>query len=284
MRPGLPVSVAAHAGLVAAAVVVLPRNLPPLPAAPVIPVTLIETGAVTSIAAQAPDAPEAALEEPAAEAQPEPEPAPALTPEPNPMPVAATPAPKARPEPRQATKAPPPPPSRSQAERRQPPQAAPEQARASASGLDLDRISALADQAETAAPRRAAQMTTAQGQPRRGERRAAVGLAGALTASDVDALRSQISRCWRAPADLADAQSLIVEVRIELDRDGALVRDPEVVRPGGLGSGDPRLRAAAESAVRAVRGCAPFDLSPEGYDAWRSVRFVFDPRLMAAAG
>jgi outer membrane biosynthesis protein TonB len=276
VRPGLPVSVVAHAGLVAAAVVALPRAVSPLPAAPVIPVTLIQTGPVTSIAAQEPEAPEAPAEEPAAEAQPEPEPAPALAPQPEAKPVAATPAPKAPPAPPQ-----PRPKAQPQAAPRPP---APAQPRTASTGLDLDRISALADQSETAAPRRAAQMTTAQGQPRRGERRAAVGLAGALTASDVDALRSQIARCWRAPADLADAERLIVEVRIELDRDGALVRAPEVVRPGVLGGADPQLRAAAESAVRAVRSCAPFDLSPEGYDAWRTVRFVFDPRLMAAAG
>ena len=38
--------------------------------------------------------------------------------------------------------------------------------------------------------------------------------------------------------------------------------------------------AAAESALRAVRGCQPFHLPPESYEGWRDIEWVFDPRQM----
>jgi outer membrane biosynthesis protein TonB len=45
-------------------------------------------------------------------------------------------------------------------------------------------------------------------------------------------------------------------------------------------SGNPAFQAAAESAVRAVRRCAPYSLPFEKYAAWQNVIVNFDPREM----
>jgi colicin import membrane protein len=52
---------------------------------------------------------------------------------------------------------------------------------------------------------------------------------------------------------------------------------PEVVA-GGAPSGPGRT--AAESAVRAVQKCAPFNLSADKYDTWAEIVVNFDPSDM----
>jgi hypothetical protein len=126
-------------------------------------------------------------------------------------------------------------------------------------------------------------MAAADAAPARSDRtRAAAGLGAALTASDADALRAQINACWRRPANAADADRLVVQVRIDLAPDGALAEEPRLVRPSGLAGADPALRVAAENAMRAVRQCAPFELPAARYESWRAVLFTFDPRQMAS--
>jgi hypothetical protein len=43
---------------------------------------------------------------------------------------------------------------------------------------------------------------------------------------------------------------------------------------------DPFFRAAADSALRAILRCQPFDLPVEHYDDWQTVTVDFDPRYM----
>jgi hypothetical protein len=45
-------------------------------------------------------------------------------------------------------------------------------------------------------------------------------------------------------------------------------------------SGNPFMRAAAESARRAIVTCAPYKLPPEKYSLWRDITIAFDPRQM----
>lgn len=317
-RTSLPVSLALHAGLGAAFLIVIPSPPIVVTPTPVLPVDLVTVDELTSLARTAPDAPDERPPSPSAEAQPEPEPLPTLEPDPEPETAQATPAP-APPEPQKA--APPPPPQKARAspppppapskkaEARPPPPAPPQKAaprppapaaaarartepappapptprREAAEGLDLDRISALADASAAPAPRRAPQMASADAAPARSDRsRAAAGLGAALTASDADALRAQINACWRRPANAAEAERLIVQVRIDLAPDGTLADEPKLVRPSSPPAGDPALRVAAENALRAIRQCAPFELPATRYESWRAVLFTFDPRQMAS--
>ncbi len=101
-----------------------------------------------------------------------------------------------------------------------------------------------------------------------------------LTMSELDAIRLQIQRCWSVPAGARDAENLIVKIRILLKPDGTLLGDPEIVdRVRMARPGEENFRAAAESAYRAVKLCAPLkNLPPKKYDLWRDIELTFNPR------
>lgn len=98
-----------------------------------------------------------------------------------------------------------------------------------------------------------------------------------LSQNEMDALRQRLSGCWNIPAGVDDAATLRVSIRFQLDRSGMLQGRPEVVA-GGAASGPGRT--AAESAVRAVQKCAPFNLPADKYDTWAEVVVNFDPSDM----
>jgi len=99
-----------------------------------------------------------------------------------------------------------------------------------------------------------------------------------LTRSEYDALRRQLNSCWRFDAGGKDAASLVVKIRIEVNRDRT-VRSAEIV-DASRANRDPYYRAAAESARRAVNNphCSPLLLPPNKYRVWRSITVTFDPR------
>jgi outer membrane biosynthesis protein TonB len=101
-----------------------------------------------------------------------------------------------------------------------------------------------------------------------------------LTITEEDALRRQIEQCWNPPVGARDAQNLIVEVIIDVNPDRT-VANAEIVDKGRYAS-DPFFRAAADSAVRAVRSpkCSPLELSVDKYEQWKRINFTFDPREM----
>ncbi|ODT29382.1 MAG: hypothetical protein ABS35_08595, partial [Kaistia sp. SCN 65-12] len=94
-----------------------------------------------------------------------------------------------------------------------------------------------------------------------------------LSQNEMDALRQKLGGCWSIPAGVDDAATLKVSVKFQLDRSGMLQGRPQVVA-GGAASGPGRT--AAESAVRAVQKCAPFNLPAEKYNTWAEVVVNFD--------
>jgi outer membrane biosynthesis protein TonB len=101
-----------------------------------------------------------------------------------------------------------------------------------------------------------------------------------LTITEEDALRRQIEQCWNPPVGARDAQSLIVEVTIDVNPDRT-VANAEVVDKMRYAS-DPFFRAAADAAMRAVRNpkCSPLELAVDKYQQWKRIDFTFDPRDM----
>ncbi len=98
-------------------------------------------------------------------------------------------------------------------------------------------------------------------------------------ASLEQAIHTQISRCWSAPVGASYAETLIVEIKIQLARDGSLLRPPEILNQSRLQS-DSFFRAAAEAARRAVQRCTPLDLPVADYDEWKDTKLNFDPSKM----
>ncbi len=255
MRFGWILSPAAHAGLIAGVLAWPSLFAPPLPElspdsaiVPVDVVTFADKSNVKAVGAVAPKS-----EEPP---QPEPEGAP------QPKEEAAAPEPEAL------------------AEADAPPVKKPEKKaeKPKRDKLDFDQLALLLDRSAPDAGQRRPQSSpdAAPGDtPRQ-----AFGGQEALTVSERDALRAQLRECWRSPVDMPNPERLIVRVRIELNRDGSLARQPQPVSPANPASADPPLRVAAENALRAVRVCAPFTLPPEKYERWREIIFTFDPREM----
>jgi hypothetical protein len=92
-----------------------------------------------------------------------------------------------------------------------------------------------------------------------------------LTAATTKRLVTQMQRCWSAPAYSPEA---VVKVRVRLAMDGSLLGNPEVLND----SGSRVFRAAADSAVQALRRCAPYRGPSGSYESWKELEITFDPR------
>lgn len=103
------------------------------------------------------------------------------------------------------------------------------------------------------------------------------GSAPRLSQNEIDALRARIQQCWNPPAGQADAKELVVQVRIQFNQDGSLAGEPRLLTRGA----STYQQVAGESALRAIRRCAPYTFLPIAkYDAWKDVEVTFDPRDM----
>jgi len=98
------------------------------------------------------------------------------------------------------------------------------------------------------------------------------------TMAVIDAMQAQIARCWSPPAGAPDAERLIVQMRINLNRDGSLNGMPEFLEQGRMS--DEFYRVAAEAARRAVIQCQPYELPADAFDGWKSLRLRFNPAKM----
>jgi colicin import membrane protein len=199
---------------------------------------------------------------PTPQPQPKPEPKQAFAKEPEPKidPIAEALKKDNKPEKKQEKKAETPTPQK----KAEPPKPQPK--------FDATRIAALLDKRDP--QRRAATGDTLSSRPSLG---VPSGSAASLTQSEIDALRARIQQCWNPPAGLADARDLIVVVRIRFNQDGSLSADPVLTNSGS----HPTFQIAAESALRAVRRCAPYSFMPVAkYEVWKDVEVTFDPRDM----
>ena len=105
------------------------------------------------------------------------------------------------------------------------------------------------------------------------------GAQTALTASEIDALKAKLAKCWNVPVGAPDPAALVFRVRFSLNEDGTVSGAPQLVDKGGLG--DPYFRAAADSAIRAIHMCGPYELPPDKYANWQEITIEFDPTKMA---
>ncbi len=138
--------------------------------------------------------------------------------------------------------------------------------------FDPNQVAALLDKRE--ATRLAAAGDTLNNAPALG---LSNGRAAALSMSELDALRARLGQLWSIPAGASDPQELVVQVRIQLKRDGTLAGPPMVLTSGK----SPLFVAARDSAIRAVFRGQPYDmLRPEHYEQWKDIEITFDPRDM----
>lgn len=145
--------------------------------------------------------------------------------------------------------------------------------------FDADRIAALLDKAPdtgSSAPPAPAKKPASKPKAQQPARGVAQGRDVRMSLSEIDALRARISQCWNPPTGGLGADALKVKLRLRIARDGMLASRPEVVNSGA----SPFFVAAADSAVRAVMLCQPYQLPAAKYALWRDMILNFDPREM----
>ncbi|MDH3596470.1 MAG: hypothetical protein OEU09_23830 [Rhodospirillales bacterium] len=87
-----------------------------------------------------------------------------------------------------------------------------------------------------------------------------------------------MSRCWRIEPGARDAQSLVVGIKVLMNRDGS-VRAVKITDTSRMAA-DAFYRSAAENARRAILSCQPFPLPIKRYEVWQEMRFTFNPSEM----
>lgn len=99
-----------------------------------------------------------------------------------------------------------------------------------------------------------------------------------MTLSEIDRFRAQMVRCWSFPAGARQGENLAVIVSLSLAPTGMVSEGPVVLNRSRLN--DPFYRAAAESVLRAIRRCQPYQMPAEKYEQWRNLELNFDPQQM----
>lgn len=102
-----------------------------------------------------------------------------------------------------------------------------------------------------------------------------------LSMSEKDAIMSQIAKCWSVPAGAKNAQDLVVVVMAEFNADGSYINVELADESKSRYSRDSFFRAAADSAIRAVKQCSPLKgLPADRYNGWREMELSFNPKFM----
>jgi len=145
--------------------------------------------------------------------------------------------------------------------------------------FSADRLSALLDKspdprAQAPAAPQPSKDTKAKG-PVLG---AAEGRDSVLSSSEAGMLAGllsrAVSRCWNVISGVAGTENVVVRMEVRLNRDGTLVGPPKVTNSDG----SPVFAHVADSAVRAMIACAPYQLPPDMYEGgWEHINFAFRP-------
>jgi outer membrane biosynthesis protein TonB len=145
--------------------------------------------------------------------------------------------------------------------------------------FNADRIAALLnkipDAAEEAQP-----VVPDDGAPPKKVKGQSNGTEMTMSVNEMDALRTRIADCWTPPPGGLGADRIVIKLRLKLNEDGTLVGYPTIANSDS----SPFFQAAADSAVRAVYQCQPYELPAAKYALWRDMILNFDPSDMYRSG
>lgn len=100
--------------------------------------------------------------------------------------------------------------------------------------------------------------------------------AAKLSDREIATLKARVKECWTRPSGLveANAQKLVVVLRVSLQRNGALTGEPTLL----AASASPKGAALAQAARHALRQCQPFGFLPSAkYKEWKKLDLGFSP-------
>jgi colicin import membrane protein len=144
--------------------------------------------------------------------------------------------------------------------------------------FNADRIAALLNKIPDAADE--AKPVPDDGAPPKKVKGQSNGTEMTMSVNEIDALRARISQCWTPPPGGLGADQIVIKLRLKLNEDGTLVGYPTIANSDS----SPFFQAAADSAVRAVYQCQPYELPSEKYALWRDMILNFDPSDMYRSG
>ncbi|GGY53607.1 hypothetical protein [Parvularcula lutaonensis] len=107
-----------------------------------------------------------------------------------------------------------------------------------------------------------------------------IGLGDTLTASEIDLIRQKMAEeCFDQPTGVPNAEKLVVRIRFNLDPEGQLIGQPEVLNARQIAlSNNSWWRTTRDRALQAVVKCAPYDYLPEErYYVWSEMTLNFTP-------
>ena len=101
-----------------------------------------------------------------------------------------------------------------------------------------------------------------------------------ITATQIDAIRQKIRKCWIVPAGVQGMKDLVVDIKMQISQDGTVTK-ADIVDTSRY-SRDEAFQMAAESARRAVLdpACNPLPLPADKYDQWKDLELSFNPKDM----
>lgn len=156
-----------------------------------------------------------------------------------------------------------------------PPERKPEPPKKKEEAMSDDLLRNLAKRSPTRVQEEAPRQVAAA--PQKSSSQPIAPLGPQLTTSEMDLVKQQIERCWSPPAGALGAPDLKPDFRVFMNADGT-VRTATQLNPER--NSDPFFRAAAESAMRALRNptCQPLKLPPDKFDIWQTFTITFDPK------
>lgn len=252
---GLGLAVLAHIALVAALIFEARREVPVIPPAERMSVSLSDNVSLESTAPNPSQDAQAAV---APVLAPESEPLPAPVSEPVPAPARPTVQAPA-PQPKAVHKPSPQPAAKPQAPAKQPPKETQKSGGGSRIGADFLKGISAGERSDAGTP--------------------AAAFGSAERASLQAAINRQLKPNWKAPEGV-DVEKLDTTLTWDLNPDGSLKGQPRLVsQTGKTDSNAPQQKRHVEQAIRAVQLAAPFKLPPEFYDHWKRLTWHFDRNL-----
>jgi hypothetical protein len=95
-----------------------------------------------------------------------------------------------------------------------------------------------------------------------------------LSADDITKFKAHLQGCWKPPERVADSGKAMVVLRVSLQRDGALTKEPTLLAASGSEDGV----ALMKTAMQAVRQCQPYSFLPAAdYKEWKVLDLAFSP-------
>ncbi len=102
-----------------------------------------------------------------------------------------------------------------------------------------------------------------------------------MTADEMAIIRERLKQCWLVPAGAYDSENLVIHVAAKYNEDKTLIAET-LVDTDDRYNRDPSYRAAADSALRALRNpaCNPLPWPDGKYADWKNPQIDFDPKML----